>query len=362
MHDRTLILAATDLAALADEQLGPRAGSAGHPMWPCPNPHHEQTGRTPPVSVFTSRWDEQRWHCHGCGDGGTAIDLVMRTRGIGVGEAIRELATRAGIGRLKGSSALRQSQRSGGAIPPVERRAEISPDQQAGVQRYVDACANELWSPSGRQVRQWLMEVRQLPESVLRTNHIGADVGRPDTYWPDGLVHVGAAAILPVHQDGGATYFQARVLQPSPDRARYLNPRTTVAPNPKLSHIEPSELLHPEVIVTEGTIDALSAACAGYRSVAILSAGYPDRSVAHQLAQLEGRLVIAMDNDSAGESGARVLAQHLRTVQRPASVLSLAAGDLNESMQRTPDWPADLRQRVDDAWNRTPLHRSLEVG
>ena len=79
MHDRDAILAAVDLAALADELLGSRRGTARSPTWPCPNAQHAQTGRTPPVTVFRSQQGHERWHCHGCGAGGTAIDLVLAT-------------------------------------------------------------------------------------------------------------------------------------------------------------------------------------------------------------------------------------------------------------------------------------------
>ena len=81
MYDRDALLAAVDLRALADDLLGHRSGTGRSPMWPCPNDQHAQSGRTPPVSIFTSRRGEQRWRCHGCGDGGTAIDLVLAARG-----------------------------------------------------------------------------------------------------------------------------------------------------------------------------------------------------------------------------------------------------------------------------------------
>lgn len=81
MFDRDALLAAVDLRALADDLLGPPSGGGRSPMWPCPSAQHAQTGRTPPVSIFTSRRGEQRWRCHGCGDGGTAIDLVLAVRG-----------------------------------------------------------------------------------------------------------------------------------------------------------------------------------------------------------------------------------------------------------------------------------------
>ena len=82
--------------ALADELLGARKGTHGSGMWACPDPQHAQTGRTPPVSVFRSRRGEQRWRCHGCGAGGTAIDLVMAVARCDVREAFDILARRSG--------------------------------------------------------------------------------------------------------------------------------------------------------------------------------------------------------------------------------------------------------------------------
>lgn len=76
-RDRDDILRRVDLEALADQLLGVRQGRSR--MWRCPNPGHEQTGRTPPLSVFVGRNGIQRWKCHGCGDSGTAIDLTIRT-------------------------------------------------------------------------------------------------------------------------------------------------------------------------------------------------------------------------------------------------------------------------------------------
>ena len=96
MYDRDALLAAVDLPALADDLLGPGRSSGRSRVWPCPNPQHAQTGRTPPVSIFTSHRGEQRWRCHGCGDGGTAIDLVIACRGGTARDAMTYLAERAG--------------------------------------------------------------------------------------------------------------------------------------------------------------------------------------------------------------------------------------------------------------------------
>ena len=96
-HERDAILARVDLEALADELLGPRPRPFIR-MWPCPNPDHPQTGKTPPLSVFPGRNGRQRWHCHGCGEGGTAIDLLLATRhAVDVRDALDWLAHRVGL-------------------------------------------------------------------------------------------------------------------------------------------------------------------------------------------------------------------------------------------------------------------------
>lgn len=83
---------------LANELVGGWTWVEALPMWPCPNPEHAQTGRTPPVVVV----GEQRWHRLACGNGGTAIDLVRQVRGVTAREAISELAQRVGVPPLPG--------------------------------------------------------------------------------------------------------------------------------------------------------------------------------------------------------------------------------------------------------------------
>jgi len=93
-------------------------------------------------------------------------------------------------------------------------------------------------------------------------------------------------------------------------------------------------------------MDALSATAAGYRAVAVLSAAYPDQSVAHALAQLPHPLVIAFDPDNAGREGARRLAGLLAAELRPPANLDLGAGDLNDALTRSHDWSRQLADEV----------------
>jgi hypothetical protein len=356
MYDRDALIAAVDLRALADELLGPSRGGRRSATWHCPNPQHQQTGRTPPVTIFTSRRGEPRWRCHGCGTGGSAIDLVMECHGTDVREALEYLARRVGL-RVELPTWTRPPRRPsvqrGPAEPPASRYLEA-------LTAYVLSCARTLWLPAGRSVRQWLTQDRGLPEGVLRANHVGVDLGSGRQWRPEGMPRA-AGAVLPVTVDGVAIYAQVRVPHPRAHRPRYLNPTVDLASNPRLARFRPPICDHDEVVITEGAVDALSVAAAGYRAVAVLSAGYPDRAVAYALSRLPKPLVIAFDPDDAGRAGAAQLAALLAAEHRPAAVIALRHGDLNDTLLRARDWPAKLAEYVHEAVGRSRGRDGLTI-
>ena len=98
--------------------------------------------------------------------------------------------------------------------------------------------------------------------------------------------------------------------------------------------------------MTEGAIDALSAAAAGYRSAAVLSAAYPDQAIAHELSRLPEPLVIAFDQDDAGRGAAARLTALLDAQQRHPANLALPATDMNDALLRSSNWSKELELRV----------------
>lgn len=110
--------------------------------------------------------------------------------------------------------------------------------------------------------------------------------------------------------------------------------------------------LHPEILVTEGILDALSANAAGYRAAAILSPGLADAHVAVYLTRLQGPLVLALDPDDAGQRATERLALHLAARGRHPARLEALAGDLNETLVESHDWPRKLTAH---AGARSPL-------
>ena len=361
MFDRDRIVAAIDLATLADELLGPRRGTGPSAMWPCPSPQHAQTGRTPPVSVFRTRAGEERWHCHGCGVGGSAIDLVMSACGLSVRDALEELAARAG---MTGAPPMAPHVRP---RAPMTAARPATVGDPAGLADYVRECADRLWRPDGRAVLRWLTDVRGLPADVLRANHIGADPGRRRGQTrPDGMPSAGWAAVLPAFEEGRPIFAQLRPIHPRPDWPRYLNAAARLTPNPRVATYEPAAAAGRCVIVTEGIVDALSANAAGYRSAAVFGAGTGEEGpaateLADRLARLGGALVIAFDADAAGDRGAQQLQRLLRERGAKSSRLHVPAevNDLNGWALASRDWRQTMAKAVRMSFAATRPPRSL---
>jgi len=367
VFDRNHIVEATDLAALADELLGPGRGTSRSASWPCPSPQHAQTGRTPPVSVYRAGNGEERWHCHGCGIGGSAIDLVMVSRGLTVAEAIEGLAGRAGIREPFVADGRRTVVAARPIATAVVARAPVA--DPAGLAAFVDECAERLWQPQGRVVLQWLTQVRGLPEEVLARNRIGADPGRRGQPRPDGMPSSGRAAVLPVHEDGRPIFAQLRPITPLPERPRYLNAASRLATNPRVGIYEPPEAVGRCVIVTEGVLDALSANAAGFRAAAVFGAalagdGSPERGgsvVADRLARLDSPLILAFDADEAGQRGSKALQGQLRERGARAARGHVPPddNDLNAWMLASRDWDRAFRSAARTAVTNEPRPRSL---
>src|SRR6266496_6224419 len=134
--DRDEVLARTDLARLATEVCGEPVGRGHGTKWHCPNPDHPD--RHPSMSIYRGRRGHPRWKCHSCGEGGTAIDLVMITSRLRAGDALRQLASELGM-----HAADPIPSRSGHPSTAVPAPAAAQPRQPSpAVERLVDQAAD----------------------------------------------------------------------------------------------------------------------------------------------------------------------------------------------------------------------------
>jgi hypothetical protein len=324
IYDRDELLARIDLEELFLELVGQPAGRGRSATWPCPRPDHTQSGATPPVSIDTAKG---LWHCFSCDAGGSAIDVVMLTRGVGVAEAMAELARRVGLepteplnGRRSTPRAATGDQRaqSRRGAPGGAERARASDSVPRGnpaeLESYVAGCEAHLWAPAGADVLGWL-RARGYSDDVLRDNRVGADPGAGELARADGLPRPpGPAAVFPVVDAGAAVYCQTRPIAPAKAGGKYLNPQKAVwGENPRVAVLAKDRCDDVVVMVCEGMTDALAAASHGYRAIAVLGAGYPDAEVAARIiAETPSELIaLAFDGDERGDAGAERLASHL---------------------------------------------------
>jgi hypothetical protein len=332
-YDRNDVLGRIELAGLCDEILGPRRGRGHSASWPCPDTGHgPQTGQTPPVTVFQTRDGTERWRCHACGSGGTAIDLVMRADGVGFRDALARLGQRAGAPEAERARVVPLHRPR-----PPQPVLVATPEVSHALEAYVGACEAWLWGPGGKAFRSFLTN-RGLGEDILRANRVGADPGPRAVPRADGLPRGGPAVVLPLLDPDSRqpVYLQARYLQPR--QRKYDNPASRLVPtSPKLGevHLATTPVRTDVAVICEGIPDALIAAQAGWRSVAVLGAGLPDERIARAVTERfpDETLVVAFDNDQRGHEGSVALLErlgHEGAADRSCALeLPATVGDLN---------------------------------
>lgn len=347
-NQRDDIVAATDLRALASELVGEPVGQGRAAKWHCPSPTHADTD--PSMSIYDTP-KGSRWHCFGCGAGGTCLDLVMDARAVGFTDALAVLAARAGITLTRSTPATQPGAARARSTPPTPSplasrpsRAtppppapRVEPKVSSVIERYVARTVAQLWSPAGRRARDWLAQRGLVDEQVLRRNRVGYDPGPRRLARPAGLPRKGPGVVFPaLDSDGHANFFQLRYLAPPPQVGKYANPTSQLAPNPRVAFIHPAAdpLAGDTLVVTEGVPDALTIAHVGFAAAAVLGTSTPDATMADRIgrARPDGVIIVAFDADDAGRHGARRLCPLLADSTN-ADILNLtppgAHGDLN---------------------------------
>ncbi len=284
MVDRDELLAAVDLGELLEELAG--IERRGH-EFPCPMPTHEQTGRTPPVSLKSDGRGYELWHCHACGVGGTAIDAVMCADGLSAREAIAQLDKRSGQHRRPRSS--RQVNRRPPAAPSpappgedeLERlRRAMTPDVEARLQ------ALRGWSPE-----------------ALRSLSVGYD---------------GQRVTFPVRDAAGAV---VGALKYQPDPARRADAPKMLASKgaPRAMFPRPEDVPGGVLYVAEGEPDAVTLRSLDLAGVGLPGTGKRDPSWWPRLGRQRDRVVIITDSDDPGRQlaadAARAISPHCRDVR-----------------------------------------------
>jgi DNA primase len=291
------VLDRIDLAALLTSLSGPPVGSGRGARWSCFSPDHQDDH--PSVSMFVDRKGLERWRCWSDGHAGTAIDAVMIGHNLDVPGALRWLAERAGH------------------VPDPTTRVPTSSAPRplsAAVQRWANDCEHRLWRPEGAGALQWLRQ-RGLDDDVLRANRIGYDPGNHVAPRRPGLPCWRAVTVCSFSSTGELAYVQARNLDgQAPSKYSNPTPRHGTLPTVTFPRGAPQTGL---LVVSEGVLDGLVVAQAGYRSAALISTSSvapgdtspaADRIRAHARGAL---IVLALDGDAAGRTATARLCSQL---------------------------------------------------
>lgn len=274
-------------------------------------PFHQE--KTPSFVVFP---DSQNFHCFGCGKGGDLFSFYMLVENTEFREALRELASRAGVTLDVGS-------------PPTpeldEHRNRLVEINELAATFFSHVLARASQGAAGRQI---IAERHVSPEMVERFR-----LGFAAESW-DGLLNFLASREIKAEQafeagllqerDSGGHYdrFRNRLMFPIRDRdsrivgfggravgdgiPKYLNsPQTPIFDKSSLIYgldlakdaIRAAE----EVVIVEGYMDVIAAHQFGFRNVVASMGTALTESQVGLLKRAGKRIILALDSDAAGQ-------------------------------------------------------------
>ena len=303
------LVARTDLHSLVETYSGPGRASGSTVTYPCPNPAHPD--RSPSFTV-TTRGGKQLARCWSqCDWSGDALDLVKWLEGLDTTGAADYLRARLG-------EAPRIQNRNRAGDSP-----RVTPKTSAPVA--YPATVTEAVRPSQSVAEKYLekyLRSRGWPCSVVERHGLEVVV---DTA---GSLRVRHPYRVP-NSGGGwrVAYYQDRDLGAS--RVKWLSPRGASPVPYNLESLECEDLAG--VVVCEGPADTITAALSldDLENVAVI--GIPGSGAwrAEWGRLLDGlRVVIAADNDPAGEKLAAAVRASVRT---PVALVRWSRGDLTET-------------------------------
>lgn len=259
-----------------------------------------------------------RWFCRGCGDGRwhDAIEYMRRRHGLSFREA---------VARLAGATDLWVADTRLDR-PPAAHPAPLrppGPQWQAAARPFVEACERQLWSPAGARALAWLRS-RQLSDATIRGARLGYnaadrwedratwglpaeqnDCGRPKGVWlPRGIT---------IPWELADQLWRVNIRRPV--QPKYVGPAGSA------NGLYSADALNGDrtAMLVEGELDALTVAEQAGDLVAAVATGSTAGSRRPRwIARLARAtlVLVAFDNDAAGEEAARYWAGVLPNARR----------------------------------------------
>jgi len=325
-----------------------RAGSAFKALCPF---HQEKS------PSFTVNPQRQRFHCFGCGEGGSVFDFVAKYESVDFPTAARRLAERAGIQIV-------EEERSPGEDREVNLRKRLLAIHQQAAEWFHHLL---MTGPEAKAARNYLRK-RGLTGEVAGRWKIGY---APDAWeafgeWASGqgfkreeIVQSGLVSLrdtenpqsdyydrfrdrvmFPICNDlGEVIAFSGRVLAADPQAAKYLNsPETPIFKKGNILfglHKSKRALIDKKTaIVLEGQIDLITAFEAGVQNVVAAQGTAFTEKQALILKRYAEEVVLCFDADGAGRKAAERSLPALLGLDLGVRVIELPPGEDPDSLIR----------------------------
>ncbi len=302
------LLARVDIVDLVDGYVPLKKAGANYAAC-CPF-HNEKS------PSFTVSPTKQFYHCFGCGAHGTAISFVMEYQGMGFVDAIKELASRAGMQVPESDNRSFSDEKPGQTRALIEimaRAAQYYKDQLKRSPKAIEYCkkrglTGEVaarygmgYAPDGWQNLQEIFPDYNAEELKVAGLVIENEAGRRYDRFRDRLM------IPIINQKGDIIAFGGRVIDQG--EPKYLNsPETPLFEKGRelfgLPQARQALRETDTAIVTEGYMDVIALAQNGVgNAVATLGTATTATHVSKLLKQVD-RIVFCFDGDNAGRKAA----------------------------------------------------------
>jgi len=326
-------------------------------------PFHADT--KPSLTVSPAK---QLYYCFGCGEGGNVFNFVMKMEGLTFGEALRELARRAGITLRAAGRAAPQERRRERLGAVVEEAARFFEGNLRASDRYAEAA------------RRYLLE-RGLTEKTLDSWRLGLVADSWDSFLKHAAragyeaAELEEAGLAVPSKSGGGCYdrFRGRVIFPiwsasgkvvafggralGDGEPKYLNSPNTSLYNKSITlyglyQNRGAIARAGSCVVVEGYMDLLGVHQAGVENVVATCGTALAEEAAAILARHATDFILLFDGDDAGlraarravasllARGARVRVGILEEGRDPFDVAAEGPDALAAALEGAVDWPA----------------------
>jgi DNA primase len=321
-----LVKQQADIVRIIGEYLKLRKTGAQNYTGLCPF-HKEKTGS------FSVNATHGYYYCFGCHEKGDVFNFVMKMEGLSFPEAVRAVATKAGVALSKREFSSPEEARQYGEQAGLRRQLI---DLHEAATQYFEA---QLKAPEAARAREYLTG-RGISAETIKTFRIGfapddynhmRDALRPhfaeeamrasglfsskdksDDGLPTGELYARfrKRITFPIANEAGKVIaFTARALDPDDKNAKYLNSPETVlyTKGNVLFNLDKakSEMRKSDfAVLVEGQMDCISVYMAGIRNVLAISGTAFTEAQVRLLGRFTKRVIVNFDPDTAGATAA----------------------------------------------------------